>query len=105
MAKVPQPASSFSGQADDLMKRIQRLLGALTSLIAQPTPLAQQAALEAPRGLASLLEVAHQLRAFMDLSQNEALSPLAETKLDAVSALAEKVQNALDAPISVGILV
>lgn len=73
-AKVPWPNSPSSGQADDLMEYVQRLLGTLKNLTAQPAPLTQQAMPEASRGLASLLGASRQLRAFLDLPCTEALS-------------------------------
>ncbi|GAB2266770.1 hypothetical protein Dimus_037919 [Dionaea muscipula] len=52
-------------------------------------------------GMADLLEAARQLRAFLDLSRVDALSPQGETRLNTATALAERAQGALDVPISV----
>lgn len=84
------------------MERVQRLLGALSQLSAQPSPLAQQAASSEPGGLTDLLGAVRQLRAFMDLPDSEAFSPLGEAILSAASALAEQVLGALDVPDLVG---
>lgn len=87
---VPRPTSFSSSQAETLMECVQHLLGALTAIAAPPTPLAQQAALETSTGVADLLEAGRQLRAFLGLGCTKALSPQGETKLNTVSALAEK---------------
>lgn len=74
--EVPPPASSSSGQAENLMERVQRLVVSIADLIAQPAPLSQQTATAEPQGLATLLEAARQHRVFLDLPDSEALSLL-----------------------------
>lgn len=63
--EVPASVSSSSGQAEDLMERVQHLMVSIKELIDQPTPLSQQTSTAEPDSLATLIEAVRQLRIFL----------------------------------------